>query len=113
VLRNQRGDGAAPPLGQLIVRHCKVKGTASPFNGDWPYWATRRGNYPGIPHRVALLLRTQQGRCGYCGLVFLPEAFLEVHHRNQQRNDTSLRNLVAVHRHCHDQLHGGRRDQSH
>jgi RNA-directed DNA polymerase len=96
-----------------IVRHCKVRGTASPFNGDWSYWATRRGNYPGIPHRVALLLCTQQGRCGYCGLVFLPEAFLEVHHRNQQRSDPSLRNLVAVHRHCHDQLHGGRRDQSH
>ena len=96
-----------------IVRHCKGRGTASPFNGDWHYWATRRGNYPGIPNRVAILLRGQHGRCGYCGLVFLPEAFLEVHHRTQQRGDTSFRTLVAVHRHCHDQLHGGRRDQSH
>jgi len=96
-----------------IMRHCKVRGTASPFNGDWHYWATRRGNYPGIPHRVAILLCGQHGRCGHCGLVFLPEAFLEVHHRNQQRGDNSYRNLVAVHRHCHDQLHGGRRDQSH
>ena len=95
-----------------IVRHCKVRGTASPFNGDWRYWATRRGNYPGIPRRVAILLRGQHGRCGQGGLVFLPETFLEIHHRNQQRGDNSYRTLVTVHRHCHDQLHGGRRDQS-
>ena len=95
-----------------IVRHRKVKGMASPFNGDWRYWAMRRGSYPGIPHRVATLLHWQRGRCGYCGLVFLPEAFLEVHHRNQERGDNSYRNLVAVHRHCHDQIHGGRRDRS-
>jgi RNA-directed DNA polymerase len=95
-----------------ILRHRKVKGTASPFNGDWRYWATRRGSYPGISRRVATLLQLQHGRCGYCDLVFLPEAFLEVHHRNQQRGDNSLCNLVAVHRHCHDQIHGGRRDQS-
>ncbi|MBI3797771.1 MAG: hypothetical protein HY268_12490 [Deltaproteobacteria bacterium] len=45
-----------------IVRYCKVRGTASPFKGDLRYWATRRGNYPGIPRRVAILLRTQPGR---------------------------------------------------
>ena len=96
-----------------IVRHHKVKGRASPFNGDWRYWASRRGTYPGISPRVATLLRTQHGRCGHCALVFLPEAFLEVHHRNQQRGDNSYRNLVAVHRHCHDQIHGDRRTRTH
>ena len=94
------------------VRHRKVKGLASPFNGDWRYWATRRGSYPGIPHRGATLLQRQRGRCGYCGLVCLPEAFLAVPHRKQERGDTSYRNLIAVHRPCHDQLHGGRRDRS-
>jgi len=94
-----------------IVRHSKVKGTASPFDGNWRYWVTRRGQYPGISPRVATLLHHQKGRCGYCDLVFLPEAFLEVHHRNQQHGDNSYRNLVAVHRHCHDQIHGGRRDR--
>jgi RNA-directed DNA polymerase len=96
-----------------IVRHRKVKGMASPFNGDWRYWAARRGTYPGISHRVAILLHTQHGRCGHCALVFLPEALLEVHHRNQQRGDNSYGNLVAVHRHCHDQIHGDRRDRTH
>jgi RNA-directed DNA polymerase len=95
-----------------ITRHCKVKATASPFNGDWHYWVTRRGTYPGIPRRVATLLHRQQGRCAHCGLFFLPEALLEVHHRNEQHRDHSYRNLAAVHRHCHDQIHGGRRDRS-
>jgi RNA-directed DNA polymerase len=95
-----------------IMRHSKVQGTASPFAGNWRYWAARRGRYPGSTPRVATLLRNQHSRCGQCGLVFLPEAFLEVHHRNQQRGDNSTRNLVAVHRHCHDQIHGGRRDRS-
>jgi RNA-directed DNA polymerase len=95
-----------------IARHPKVKGTASPFDGNWRYWAARRGRYPGITPRVARLLRHQHGRCGQCGLVFLPEVFLEVHHRNHQRGDNSTSNLVAVHRHCHDQIHGGRRDRS-
>ncbi|MBI3302465.1 MAG: HNH endonuclease [Deltaproteobacteria bacterium] len=95
-----------------IVRHCKVKETASPFNGNWRYWATRRGAYPGIPRRVAALLQWQRGRCMHCGLFFMPEAFLEVHHRNQQRRDNSYRNLAAVHRHCHDQIHGSRRDRA-
>jgi RNA-directed DNA polymerase len=100
-------------LATPIVRHHKVKGRASPFNGDWRYWASRRGTYPGISPRIATLLRTQHGRCGHCALVFLPEAFLEVHQRNQQRGDNSYRNLVAVHRHCHDQLHGDRRNRTH
>jgi RNA-directed DNA polymerase len=29
-----------------IVRHIKVKGDASPYNGDWIYWSKRRGEYP-------------------------------------------------------------------
>jgi RNA-directed DNA polymerase len=106
------GPGLTQHSATPIIRHSKVKGTASPFDGDWRYWATRRGHYPGVSRRVATLLQIQHGRCGHCALVFLPEAFLEVHHRNQQRGDNSYRNLVAVHRHCHDQIHGGRRDQS-
>ncbi len=94
-----------------IVRHGKVKDTASPFNGDWQYWATRRGTYPGISRRVATLLKWQRGRCDHCGLFFTAEALLEIHHRNQQHQDNSYRNLAAVHRHCHDQIHCDRRER--
>ncbi len=93
-----------------IVRHCKVQHTASPFNGDWHYWASRRGTYPGLPRRVATLLRRQHGRCDHCGLYFTPEAFLEVHHRNPHQRTNRYSNLAAVHRHCHDQIHGEHRN---
>jgi RNA-directed DNA polymerase len=90
-----------------IVRHRKVRDTASPFNGDWRYWAARRGSYPGIPRRVATLLKRQDGRCHHCGLFFTPQALLEVHHLNRDRRINAYINLAAVHRHCHDQIHGG------
>jgi RNA-directed DNA polymerase len=95
-----------------IVRHRKVKGTASPFNGDWRYWTTRRGSYPGISRRVATLLKRQDGRCDVCGLFFTPDALLEVYHRDQHQRTNEYRNLAAVHRHCHDQIHRERRTPS-
>ncbi|MGB7085663.1 MAG: group II intron reverse transcriptase/maturase [Phormidesmis sp.] len=92
-----------------IRRHVKVRSEQSPFDGDWPYWATRRGRYPGTSARVASLLKRQAGRCAHCGLVFDTESLIEVHHRNQNRRDNHSDNLCVLHRHCHDQIHGDSR----
>lgn len=43
-----------------IVRHVKVRANKSPFDGDWIYWASRRGTYPGTPKRVTLLLKNRE-----------------------------------------------------
>jgi RNA-directed DNA polymerase len=32
-----------------IIRHIKVAGIASPFDGNWIYGRERRGKYPGTP----------------------------------------------------------------
>lgn len=32
-----------------LVRHIKVQGHRSPFDGDWSYWATRMGKHPELP----------------------------------------------------------------
>ena len=40
-----------------IVRHAKVKGGASPYDGNWSYWATRRGHHPGVSNSLARLLK--------------------------------------------------------
>ncbi len=88
-----------------IVRHIKVRGNKSPFDGDWAYWAGRRGRYPGIPTRVAKLLKTQQGQCAYCGLSFLPDEALEVHHKDGDHSHNQHANLALLHGHCHDQVH--------
>ncbi|NET47074.1 HNH endonuclease [Okeania sp. SIO2B3] len=63
-----------------IIRHTKVKGKASPYNGDWNYWSKRRGEYPGTPSRVTKLIKKQKGICTHCGLSFTSEDLLEVDH---------------------------------
>jgi RNA-directed DNA polymerase len=104
-------DRDGPPLNQHgrvpIVRHVKVRGQASPYDGNWRYWAARRGHYPGVPRRLAALLKKQEGRCKACRLFFKPEDLIEIHHLDGHRSDNRYINLAAVHRHCHDQIHAG------
>ncbi len=88
-----------------IKRHVKVKADKSPFDGDWLYWATRRGRYPGTSTKVAQLLKQQQGRCAHCGLFFEADTPIEVHHLNRNRQDNQPSNLRALHAHCHHQTH--------
>ena len=90
-----------------IVRHVKVQGKVSPYDGNWRYWAARRGQYPGVPRRLAALLKKQDGRCKACRLFFKPEDLIEIHHLDGHRSDNRYINLAAVHRHCHDQIHAG------
>jgi RNA-directed DNA polymerase len=90
-----------------IVRHVKVRGKASPYDGHWSYWAARRGQYPGVPRRLAALWKQQEGRGEACGLFCKPEDRIEHHHRDGNRSDNRYINLAAVHRPCHDQIHGG------
>jgi len=94
-----------------IKRHIKVKGTVSPYNGDWTYWSSRRGTYPTTPPRVSKLLKLQKGRCRICQLSFNSEDVVEVHHidRNHKNNQTA--NLALVHGHCHDEVHGSVRNK--
>jgi RNA-directed DNA polymerase len=104
-------DSNGPTLNQHtrvpIVRHVKVQGQASPYDGNWSYWAARRGKYPGVSRRLAVLLKKQAGHCEACGLFFTPEDLIELHHRDGNRSDNRYINLAVVHRHCHDQIHGG------
>ena len=84
-----------------IVRHVKVQSRKTPFDGDWVYWAGRRGHYPGVSSTLALLLKWQHGKCAHCGLFFRPDDLLERHHRQEG----SGKKLVVLHRHCHDAVH--------
>jgi RNA-directed DNA polymerase len=86
-----------------IARHTKVKGNKSPFDGDWRYWSTRRGEYPGTPTRVAKLLKRQKGKCTRCGLYFEDEDVLEVDHilPKAEGGKDQYKNYQLLHRHCH------------
>ncbi len=87
-----------------IVRHIKVKGEVSPYNGDWKYWSKRKGEYPGTPTRVAKLMKRQKGKCPHCGLYFTDTDIVEVDHivpKSLGGKDT-YDNLQLLHKHCHD-----------
>ena len=87
-----------------IVRHVKVKGEASPYNGDWIYWSKRRGEYPDTPSRVAKLLKGQKGKCTHCGLYFTSTDMVEVDHDQPKSlgGKDTYDNLRLLHKHCHD-----------
>jgi RNA-directed DNA polymerase len=94
-----------------ITRHVKVRGDKSPGacpgrDGDWVYWGARLGRDPTKPKRVIRLLKEQHGRCARCGLRFMAEDVLEVHHQDGNHNNNRLANLVLPHGHCHDAAHG-------
>jgi RNA-directed DNA polymerase len=87
-----------------IVRHVKVKGESSPYDGNLVYWSSRMGNNPEMPKRVATLLKKQKGKCTHCGLFFLEDDVMEVDHiiPKSKGGKDEYKNLQLLHRHCHD-----------
>lgn len=87
-----------------IKRHIKVKGEASPYNGNLVYWSTRMGRHPLMPIRKAKLLKTQKGKCNWCGLTFRHNDVMEEDHiiPKSKGGTDYYKNLQLLHRHCHD-----------
>lgn len=85
-----------------IQRHAKVKGNASPFDGNLIYWSKRIGKNSLIPPIKARLIREQDGLCEICKNLFLPDDIIESNYivpkalggKNLQTN------VYAVHRYC-------------
>src|SRR5262249_54711640 len=91
-----------------IVRRVKVRGTRSPFDGDWIYWSTRLGRHPEVLPAVARLLKRQEGKCNWCGLFFRHGDLWQVDHfiPKSQGGTDATNNLQLLHQHCHQQKHG-------
>ena len=100
-----------------IVRHEKVKGNKSPFDGDLIYWSTRLGEHPEMNAMRAKLLKQQNGKCAYCRLNFMDGDLLEIDHKTPKSlgGKDSLNNYQLLHRHCHDKktANDGSLDKSH
>src|SRR5258708_2060023 len=71
-LRTLRRHAATP-----IQRHIKVKGRASPFDGNLLYWAKRLKDHPLTKTTLGKLLQKQQGKCRWCELFFREEYQIE------------------------------------
>ncbi|HEY9710345.1 MAG TPA: group II intron reverse transcriptase/maturase [Oculatellaceae cyanobacterium] len=87
-----------------IVRHTKVQGARSPFDGDLVYWGKRMSSHPELPSRVATLLKNQAGKCNLCELNFKYGDLWEVDHvvPTSRGGKNIQSNLQLLHRHCHD-----------
>ena len=87
-----------------IKRHVKVRGRASPFDGNLIYWVKRLRDHPLTGSLLGRLLVTQGGRCADCGLLFRDDDCIEIDHirPSSQAGPHTLTNMQALHRHCHD-----------
>jgi RNA-directed DNA polymerase len=87
-------------------RYVKVRGRASPYDGQLVYWSQRLQARWGTDTPMARLLRRQRGRCASCGLTFREDDHLEMHHvvRLADGGTDLDTNRRVVHVHCHDQL---------
>lgn len=98
-----------------IQRHIKVKGTASPYNGDLLYWSQRLRTHPMLNGQLGKLLQKQAGKCRWCELLFRDGDIIEIDHIIPKRlgGGEELSNKFALHRHCHDQRHAQRVQGTH
>lgn len=87
-----------------IVRHTKVKGDTSPYDGNTNYWASRMGKHPEVKSSVARLLKKQKGKCNHCSLTFKPGDKVERDHIIPRKagGNKFKDNLQLLHKHCHD-----------
>jgi RNA-directed DNA polymerase len=94
--------------------YVKVKGSSSPYDGNFVYWSTRMGRHPELTYRIARLLKQQKGKCTQCELYFKNADVWEVDHivPKSSGGKNEAPNLQLIHRHCHHQksaLDGSRR----
>jgi RNA-directed DNA polymerase len=83
----------------------KVRGEASPYDGNLLYWAKRLKQHPLANNDKAKLLKIQQWQCPRCGLYFKDGDVLEIDHSipTALGGKDNLNNKFVYHRHCHDE----------
>ena len=97
---------AFPNVSYSENKFVSVKGGKSPFDGDINYWSKRNSKY--YDGATAQTLRKQNHSCGHCGLKFLNEEKVELHHLDCNHNNWDKENLLAIHRSCHQYVHMGK-----
>jgi RNA-directed DNA polymerase len=88
-----------------LARHRKVRGRASPYDGNLIYWSQRLKEHPLMQGPKARLLQLQKGQCPRCGLHFRDGDLLEIDHivPTTLGGKKTLDNKWVYHRHCHDE----------
>ena len=96
-------DKAFPKVSYSENKHIPVKGTKSPYDGDIAYWSKRNSKlYDGETSKALL---KQNHRCASCGLKFIGEEKVHLHHIDGNHANWKKNNLEAIHESCHDYKH--------
>ncbi|KOP22563.1 hypothetical protein AMR41_30880 [Hapalosiphon sp. MRB220] len=94
---------AFPSVPYSENKHVNVKGAKSPFDGDITYWSERNSKlYDG---KTSFALKRQNHTCAACGLKFLSDEKVHLHHKDRNHANWKKENLMAIHESCHDYLH--------
>jgi len=103
-------DEAFPKVEYSENKFVMVAGDKSPYNGDTVYWSKRNSkSYDG---KTAETLNKQHHSCGYCGLRFINNEKVHLHHIDGNHNNWKHANLMVVHESCHDYIHMSKRKPS-
>ena len=79
------------------------KGGKSPFDGDINYWAKRNNFlYDGT---LAKILKKQNHSCRQCKNKIIDDEKVELHHIDGNHNNWDEKNLLGIHRSCHQYIH--------
>lgn len=79
--------------------YINVRQNKSPYDGDWIYWSKRQDlRYETLPYKVT---KRQKYKCGRCHLHFQSKDCIELHHIDGNPNNNKYKNLLSIHRFCH------------
>ncbi|MEH2285205.1 MAG: reverse transcriptase domain-containing protein [Nostoc sp.] len=96
-------DKAFPKISYSENKYISVIGTKSPYDGDIAYWSERNSKlYDG---ETSIALKKQNHRCASCGLKFIDEEKVHLHHIDGNHANWKRNNLEAIHESCHDYKH--------
>ena len=96
-------DKAFPTVPSSENKHVMVKGNKSPYDGDISYWSQRKSKlYDGHTSKA---VTKQNHSCKACGLKFIGEERIHLHHLDGNHSNWKKGNLVAIHESCHDYIH--------
>jgi RNA-directed DNA polymerase len=96
-------DKAFPAVPYSENKHINVKGNKSPYDGDIVYWSERNSKL--YDNNTSKALKRQNHSCKTCGLKFVGDERVHLHHADGNHNNWKQNNLVAIHESCHDYIH--------
>ncbi|MHC5938081.1 group II intron reverse transcriptase/maturase [Nostoc sp.] len=96
-------DKAFPSVPYSENKHVMVAGEKSPYDGNTAYWSERNSKlYDG---ETSFALKKQNHKCASCGLKFIDDERVHLHHIDGNHANWKKNNLEAIHESCHDYKH--------